>query len=335
MKFGFNELCLQHDPGNRHPEVPDRLVAIRETLSTKHNVTFESADPISIDAVKAVHDASYVESLREFCMAGGGKWDPDTIAVEETWEAALASVGLACWATETAVTTDIAAPFALGRPPGHHAVTDDAMGFCFFNNAAVATEQVRETTNTNKVAIFDWDVHHGNGTQAIFYSEPDVFYASIHEEGLYPGTGAQEETGSENGAGTTLNIPLAAGSGDAAYRAVLDELIEPMLFEFNPELIIVSAGFDAHQHDPISRMRVSTEGYGLLTARMQTLCRDLDASLAFVLEGGYSLEMLGRGVSIVHDVITGYEPGEPTSSPNSEVQDRLQEIKAIHGLGSK
>lgn len=334
MKFGFSDVCLQHDPGNRHPEVPDRLVAIRETLSTKHNVTYESVDPVAVETVKATHSPEYVDSLQEFCTNGGGKWDPDTIAVAETWEAALVSVGLACWATETAVAED-STPFSLGRPPGHHAVADDAMGFCFLNNVAVAANRLRQTTGVNDIAVFDWDVHHGNGTQAIFYDDPSVFYASIHEEGLYPGTGAIEETGTGDGEGTTLNIPLPAGSDDAAYMAVMDEVLAPVLHSFDPDILIVSAGFDAHQHDPISRMRVSTEGFGMLTARVQALCEEIDAALAFVLEGGYSLEMLGRGVSIVHDVLTGYTPGEPSGAPDQAVNEQLNSIREIHGLGSK
>ncbi len=334
MKFGFSDVCLQHDPGNRHPEVPDRLVAIRETLATKHNVTYESVEPVSIGTVKSTHDSAYVDSFQEFCANGGGKWDPDTIAIEETWEAALVSVGLACWATETALAED-ATPFALGRPPGHHALADDAMGFCFFNNVSVAANRLMETTEVRDIAIFDWDVHHGNGTQAIFYDDPNVFYASIHEEGLYPGTGEMDETGTGEGEGTTLNIPLGAGGGDTAYTTALEEVIGPLVRDFDPDVLIVSAGFDAHQHDPISRMRVSTEGFGMLTSRILALCDELDASLAFVLEGGYSLEMLGRGVSIVHDVLTGYSPGEPDGPPDTSVQDRLDSIRSIHGVGSK
>jgi acetoin utilization deacetylase AcuC-like enzyme len=334
MKFGYSDVCLQHDPGARHPEVPDRLVAIRETLSSKHNVTYESVDPVPVETIKNTHDADYVDTLREFCADGGGKWDPDTIAVEETWDAALVSAGLACWAKETAVAETVT-PFSLGRPPGHHAVADDAMGFCFFNNVAVATNRLRDTTGVRDVAIFDWDVHHGNGTQAIFYDDPNVFYSSIHEEGLYPGTGAADEIGTGEAAGTTLNLPLAPGSGDAAYNSAMTDVIEPLVRDFDPDLMIISAGFDAHRHDPISRMRVSTEGFGMLTARVQALSNSLGASLAFILEGGYSLEMLGRGVSIVHDVLTGYTPGEPTGTLDATVREQLDSIRSIHGVGSK
>ncbi len=334
MNFGYSEVCLAHDTGQRHPENPDRLRAIRQALTRKHAVEYVEADPATEADVTAVHDPEYVEEFREFCASGGGNWDPDTVAVEETWDAALQSSGLACWSAQTALAGADGrdTPFSLGRPPGHHAVGDDAMGFCFFNNAAVAAQSVIDAGDAERVAIFDWDVHHGNGIQDIFYEDGDVFYASIHEDGLYPGTGEADEFGAGAGTGTTLNAPLPAGSGDADYRTTFDELVAPAIVAFDPDLLLVSAGFDAHRHDPISRMRVSTEGYGMLTARVRDLADEAGAALAFVLEGGYGLDTLSDGVGIVHEVFDGMEPVVPDGEVDQDVQELVSEVRDSHPL---
>ncbi|MDY6819737.1 MAG: histone deacetylase [Halobacteriales archaeon] len=338
MKFGYDEACLDHDPGDRHPESPDRLRAIRRGLQRKHNVEYVSAEPASIDAITAVHDRAYVRSIEDFCADGGGSWDPDTIAVEATWTAARQSAGLAQWAATAAVegADGRETPFSIGRPPGHHAVADDAMGFCFINNVAVAAESLLTDPDrdVDRVAIFDWDVHHGNGTQDIFYDRGDVFYASIHEAGLYPGTGELQELGEGDGQGTTLNVPFRAGAGDAAYLAALDDAIAPAIERFDPDVFLISAGFDVHRHDPISRMRVSTEGFGHLADRVRAIANATDAALAFVLEGGYSLDMLADGVAMVHEVFDGFDPGPVDETPDETVQDQIAAVRRAHGLGS-
>ncbi len=337
MKFGFNDVCLEHDTGQRHPESADRLVAIRRKLARKHAVEYVEASPATVDDVTAVHDEAYVEDVRSFCNAGGGQWDPDTIAVEETWDAALASAGLATWAAAAAIDglNDRKTPFALGRPPGHHATADEAMGFCFFNNAAIAAQYVIDQGKADRVAIVDWDVHHGNGTQDIFVDDGDVFYASVHESGLYPGTGRIEETGVGEGEGTTVNVPFPSGAGDAAYARVVDTVLEPLLVEFSPDLVLVSAGFDAHRHDPISRMSVSTDGFGHLTGQLRAIATAVDGALAFVLEGGYGLDTLADGVAMVHEVFDGHVPLEPAGEPSDRASSILDAVRECHGLGSK
>jgi acetoin utilization deacetylase AcuC-like enzyme len=206
------------------------------------------------------------------------------------------------------------------------------MGFCFFNNAAVAARQAiaEEGTDAERVAIFDWDVHHGNGTQDIFYEAGDVFYASVHEEGLYPGTGEVGETGEGDGAGTTLNVPLPAGAGDPEYRDAFDELVAPAFRDFDPDLVLVSAGFDAHRHDPISRMRVSTEGYGLLADRVREVADAADAALAFVLEGGYGLDTLAESVAEVHETFDGKTPLTPDGEADEDVTKLIGEVRESH-----
>ena len=336
MRFGYRETCLEHDTGPRHPENPDRIRAIRQGLSKRHGVAYRDGEPASRTAIEAVHDADYIDDVEEFCADGGGTWDADTVAVEETWDAALASAGLACWAVDEAIggADGRQTPFSIGRPPGHHAEVDEAMGFCFFNNAAVAVQQAidREESGVDSAVIFDWDVHHGNGTQDMFYDHDDVYYASIHERGLFPGTGEILETGGPHARKTVLNAPLPGGSGDNEYTAFIDDILEPAMKRFDPDLFVVSAGFDAHQHDPISRMRVTTEGYGHLTSRVRAIAKEHDAPLAFVLEGGYGLDSLTESVGMVHEVFDGREPVAPDDDISSKAEHVLGDVQDAHDI---
>jgi acetoin utilization deacetylase AcuC-like enzyme len=334
MDFGYSATCLDHDTGPRHPETADRLRAIREGLKRKHGVQYVEPDPAPVEALERVHDPEYVQSVREFCADGGGDWDPDTTAVEESWDAMLQSAGLAAWAAESALDGNQGrdAPFALGRPPGHHAVVDDAMGFCFMNNVAIAARHAQVERDVDRVAIVDWDVHHGNGTQDVFYDAADVFFASMHETELYPGTGELDETGAGDGAGATLNLPLPAGAGDADYAAAIADVVAPAIERFDPGLLLVSAGFDAHRHDPISRMRVSTEGYAIMTGQLRDLADRVDAPIAFVLEGGYGLDVLAEGVAMVHETFDGRDPIPTDKDLEDGVREFLDRARDRHGL---
>ena len=334
MQLGYSDRCLDHDPGARHPERPDRVRAIRKRLTREHGVSYVDADPAPLETITAVHDAAYVEDLRAFCAAGGGDWDPDTTATEATWEAARTSAGLACWAAQTALdgATGRETPFSIGRPPGHHAVADDAMGFCFLNNVAIAAQHAIDASGATRVAVVDWDVHHGNGTQAIFADRDDVLVVSIHENGLYPGTGALRECGTGPGSGSTLNLPMPSASGDADYVAAFDRVVRPALSDFGPNLVLVSAGFDAHRHDPISRIRLSTEAYACLTDRLRDAAAAVDAGLAFVLEGGYGLDLLAESVARVHQTFDGREPMEPDEEIRDDVEALLAEAETLHDL---
>lgn len=335
MNFGYREVCLDHDTGPRHPESADRLRAVRRRLAESHDVDYVAPPDTYGALVRKVHDADYVDEFEQFCADGGGDWDADTVAVEATWDAALASAGIAAWvATEALDGADgRETPFSLGRPPGHHAVEDDAMGFCFVNNVVVGAQAALDA-GADRVAIVDWDVHHGNGGQDICYGRGDVFNVSLHESGLYPGTGDIDETGTGDGEMRTLNVPFPPGSDTVDYLAAFDEVILPALEGYDPDLVLVSAGFDAHEHDPISRMRVSTEGYGLMTERLSDLAESCDAGLGFVLEGGYSLDTLADSIATVNKTMAGYDPQVPDGEVGADARTVLEEL-TDQGFGSK
>lgn len=330
MNFGYLETCLDHDTGEGHPESPERLPVIRDALRGRHGVEFAAPPRAGLDSVLAVHDEGYIEAIKSFCARNGGRWDADTVAGVGSWEAALASAGLAEWAARRALAGDDGrdTPFSLCRPPGHHAVGDDAMGFCFLNNAAIAARSVLDSGAADRVAVLDWDVHHGNGTQEICYEWGDVFYASLHEKDIYPGTGEISESGTGPGELRIMNLPMPAGSASSAYLVALETAVYPAFVAFDPDLILVSAGFDAHERDQISRMRLSTEGFARLTSAVRTLAAEVNAGLGFLLEGGYQLDTLAECVGIVHEVFDGYEPAGIDKTVSQSVEQMLEEVQA-------
>ena len=312
-----DELFLKHEIEPGHPESPDRLRAVYEMLDR-----YEKRDELDLrtprDATEEellrVHTYEYVEQVKATASKDRYRFDLDTATNRHSYAAGRRAAGAAIGAAE-AVLSGSPGAFALVRPPGHHAERHQAMGFCLFNNVAVAAEYALKTMSVDRVAIFDWDVHHGNGTQHAFYERGDVLYASIHQAPFYPGTGRVEEIGVGAGEGKNINMPLGAGSGDADYLALIDQILEPALLSFQPQLILVSAGFDTHQNDPLASMRMSTDGYRRMAERILRIAGRLETAAggaapcargpAFVLEGGYDTAALADGVEVVLDSMLG------------------------------
>lgn len=308
MLFLSDPRCLDHHVPRGFPERPARLEVLLEHLDP---VVARSPDSDLDSAIEAVHPKAYVDRLERAVERGDGLIDSaDTPLSAGTLEAARAAVSVTLAAVETAMgdSESPEAVFALVRPPGHHAERRRAMGFCYLGNAAIAAEELRRRHGIERVAIVDIDVHHGNGTQHLFEEDPDVFYASAHQFPFYPGTGAASERGVGAGEGATLNVPLAAGAGDAELIAALDEEIVPALERFEPEFLLVSAGFDAWGDDPLGGLLVTEEGFRRAGSRLGELARRrCGGRLVALLEGGYDVVALPRlvkafagGVSATH-----------------------------------
>lgn len=301
---------LEHETGAGHPERPARLEAIAEAVNAQWAAsewqdnlvrgTFEAARE---EQLLRCHPREHIHLIRRLSERGGGMIDGDTFTSPRSFEAASLAAGAACAAVDAVLRGEAANAFCAVRPPGHHAETARAMGFCLFNNVAIAARHAQAEHGLERVAILDWDVHHGNGTQEIFYADPTVLFASVHEAGIYPGTGRATERGAGDREGTTLNFPLTAGSGDAQYQEVWDRLA-PAVEAFAPQLILVSAGFDAHARDPLAHMRLQAEDFAQLATQTkqwaETLC---EGRLICVLEGGYDLQGLSESVVAVLEVL--------------------------------
>jgi len=287
----------EHRPRGYHPERPERLGAARRALFRAetagiptHRIAGRDATP---EELSVAHDRAYVETL--FALSGReARLDADTYVSARSVDAARRAAGSASALVESLIAAehDAKVGLAIVRPPGHHATRDVGMGFCLFNNAAVAAYAAL-ARGLQRVAIVDWDVHHGNGTQDIFWDDGRVLYLSLHQFPFYPGTGAAEEVGTGEGKGATVNVPLSAGANDATYSAAFHEIVEPVLHEFAPELIIVSAGFDAHERDPLASMRVSAQGFATMARSVaRAAAASAKGRVAVLLEGGYDLGAL-------------------------------------------
>jgi acetoin utilization deacetylase AcuC-like enzyme len=301
-----DEKFLAHDPGAGHPESPARLAAVLDELTQRplSGTIFEKPRPATDAEIEAVHRPAYHQRLRS--LAGiTAQLDPDTAMSPDSYGAAVLAAGAAVGAVEAVCSGRVDNAFALVRPPGHHAESTRAMGFCLFNNAAIAAEAARRL-GAARVMILDWDVHHGNGTQHLFEQRPDVLYLSSHQFPFYPGTGAADEVGIADGAGFTVNCPLLPGQGDADYGAVFEDLFLPAGDAFRPDIVIVSAGFDAHARDPLAEMCVTERGFAAMCSALKDLARRHCAGkLVLLLEGGYHLTALAQSVRACLEVMTG------------------------------
>ena len=300
-----------------HPERPERAEAMQRVVfewRTRGGTVVEP-DPASHDQLARIHDPDYISLVRE--TAGRAvALDPDTFTSPESYEVALLASGAACQAVDHVLTgSNGTRACAVVRPPGHHAERGKAMGFCLFNNVAIAAAHAR-ASGLARVAIVDYDVHHGNGTQWSFYADPSVLFISSHQFPYYPGTGAAAETGTEAGRGFTVNLPLDAGATDADYELVYQRVALPVLRQFKPELILLSAGFDAHQRDPLAGMRVTTAQFGRLTAAVAGVADEVCAGrLVALTEGGYDLQALAESLDIALRVLSRESMATDFSGP--------------------
>ncbi|PIE18680.1 MAG: histone deacetylase [Proteobacteria bacterium] len=303
---------VDHDPGDHHPERPERLSALTRHLAA-HPI--DGARPLTAKLatraqLQAIHHPAYVEQVVRL-RGKRVRFDADTVACAGSVDAAFLAAGATIQAVDAVMAGHAANAFALVRPPGHHAEASRAMGFCLFNNVAVAAQHAVAAHGLTRVLILDWDVHHGNGTQNAFYDRRDVLVIDAHRYPFFPGTGALHDVGQGPGAGYNLNIPLPPGMGDDDYALAIPELLIPIADAFRPELVLVSAGFDAHRADPLGGMRVSAEGFAALCgAAYQIAAAHCGGRLALVLEGGYDLEGLARSVHACVGVMRGATPPE-------------------------
>ncbi len=305
-----------HDTGGWHPERPARLAAVDRALAS--DLVKEIVAPLeprqaTLDELAIAHDRQYLEAIEQFVTSGGGALDADTMTSKGSWETALWAAGTGLAAVEALRATSAAAAFVGIRPPGHHASANHAMGFCLINNVAVVAATL--AARGDRVAIFDWDVHHGNGTQEIFWDEPSVLYASMHEHPAYPGTGLAEDIGGEGARGLNVNVPLPEGSTGEVALAAFDEIIGPAVSAFSPDWLLVSAGFDAHRADPLAGLAWSAGDYGLLSARLAELMAE-EGRVVVLLEGGYDLDALSTSVAATVAGL-GDVAGHHTEAPTS------------------
>ncbi len=329
----LDEVFLGHTPLVHHPERPERVAAIGRAL-TQHGFV-STAERVPLRHVRdfeigRVHAAGYLADLERTVPGRSGWLDEDTYFSAGSWEAAqLAAAGGAVDLVEASVSGRLPRGLAVVRPPGHHATPDRAMGFCLLNNVAIAAAAAR-AAGLARVAVVDWDVHHGNGTQEAFWQDPDVLFVSTHQFPYYPGSGAAEEIGGGSGIGRTVNIPLPGGSGDAEYAVAFDEVVVPALRAFRPDLILVSAGFDPFVDDPLAGMEVTGAGFARMARAVRRVADELcDGRMVCVLEGGYDLAGLADGVLATIETLWQSRVGVDAPVPDERIhRDARQNIEA-------
>jgi len=335
--YVYHPIYLEHTLWG-HPENRQRLEAIMGLLKEREMLSRLKAiepKPVSMGLLEKVHNPHYIKLVREMAESGGGHLDMDTYLGKRSYEAALMAAGGTVEAVRAVLEGEVDNAFALVRPPGHHALPSRGMGFCLFNNVAIAARYALGTVE--RVLIVDFDVHHGNGTERIFYNESDVLYFSTHQYPHYPGTGYITDIGEGEGKGYTVNVPMAGWVGDEGYRRIFEEVLWPIARRYRPGLMLVSAGFDAHWADPLASMLLSITGYARLARILKAIADELcDGRIVFVLEGGYKLEVLSHCVLNVFHVLMGedevVDPLGPSPHEEHPVDELVARLRELHGL---
>ncbi len=294
----YDDIYLKHDTGPNHPENSTRLInTIKHLESTGiwQKLNIKKPRIATKEEVSMVHSISHIEKVAELARTGGGYLDPDTYVSSNSYNAALYATGALLTAIDLIMNKKSNNAFCLVRPPGHHATPTKGMGFCLFNNVAVAAKYIQSKYNLNRIVIIDWDVHHGNGTQDTFYEDPSVMYFSMHRYPFYPGTGKKEEIGKGEGSGFTINVPLPYDTKSQEYLETFKDIMEKRIKQFNPQFILISSGFDAYRLDPVGSLGLGASEYNTLTKLTQNIAKDCcDGRIVSCLEGGYHLLDLPR-----------------------------------------
>jgi acetoin utilization deacetylase AcuC-like enzyme len=331
--FFRHPASLEHDTGT-HPERADRIRAIEAELERRDWLGWErrEAPEVELERVLAVHPVSHVEAVRE-TSARGGAFDLDTPASPGSWGAALHSAGGACAMVEALLGGEAPVAFSALRPPGHHAEPARAMGFCLFNNVAVATRHALDSLGAERVFILDWDVHHGNGTNAIFHATAEVLFVSLHQWPFYPGTGALSDAGEGEGEGFCINLPVPPGAGEELWLSLVEHIAIPAAREYRPDLVLVSAGYDAHHDDPLADCMLETSTYGDLARIVRSLADGLGVPAGAVLEGGYELGALSSSVAATMEALAA--GGEPRSvEPDALTKAAAEQVSRYWSLSA-
>jgi acetoin utilization deacetylase AcuC-like enzyme len=339
--FVYDPIYLKHDTGS-HPENAKRVLTIMRYLERTgpwQQLSLIKPEAATKRELSLVHTEQYISEVQELAEKGGGQLDLDTVVSTDSYKTAIYAVGGVIKATDVVIGGDMHSVFALVRPPGHHATASRGMGFCLFNNVAIATKYALIEHKLDRIAIIDFDVHHGNGTQDVFYNDVGVLYISTHQSSYYPGTGSIDETGEGLARGTTVNIPLPAGCGDREYEEVFLQIIIPVVRRFQPQLIIISSGYDGHWSDRLAGMQLSIAGFTQIVRLIKQTAEDMCAGrMVFSLEGGYNLPVLSASVRATFEVLLGNTDVEdkfgqlPFEVKSPDINHLLQKIKKIHNL---